>query len=584
MTVALNPGARPEEPAIAASSRTALLSRALVIALVVAAGLSGALLRVWILGRERTNSDEAIVGLMAREILRGHFFAFYWGQHYGGGEPYVVSLVFALFGQSSFTLRLTPVLLDAVATVLLWRIGKRLFSPAVGATAALLFWVFPETELWQSTLEYGFRLLTLDCGLGLVLVALQLGRDRDPPRRPLQWCALGALVGLGWWCSPEIAYFALPALGWLTWRCVARRAGAAIGEAIGALVAAAVADLPWLWSNLRDGFASLHSTSGGGSFSGNFTVFRTYVLPILLGLRLRISGKWLFGATTTAHTLGDVLYLLLVIAGAAYLIRLVATRRAALLVAMVVLFPLIYAGFPQTWFWRDGRYAIYGAPIIALIAASGAEALGRSCWHLLRRHRRGGDGEGVPLLLRSAPLVAIIAVALAATLVASTKLEPYRPEISPGRMSWFSWRSDPNEAAVALAAGLERDGIHDAYAGYWVAYVLDFEARGALIATNAGPTYVRYQPYLELVEHSHDPAWIFADPRFRGQNAEAFSTKFLDLGCATARARCLQVGTLERWLSRRRTHFSVVNIGSFTVVRPGRPTSAAAVLSSNHLS
>ena len=88
----------------------------------------------------------------------------------------------------------------------------------------------------------------------------------------------------------------------------------------------------------------------------------------------------------------------------------------------------------------------------------------------------------------------------------------------------------------------------------------------------------------DILTGTQDPAWIFADPRFRGQNAEAFSTKFLDLGCATARARCLQVGTLERWLSRRRTHFSVVNIGSFTVVRPGRPTSAAAVLSSNHLS
>ena len=40
----------------------------------------------------------------------------------------MVAAMFALFGQSSFTLGLTPVVLDVVAAVLVWRIGRRLFG------------------------------------------------------------------------------------------------------------------------------------------------------------------------------------------------------------------------------------------------------------------------------------------------------------------------------------------------------------------------------------------------------------------------------------------------------------------------
>ena len=64
----------------------------------------GLYLRIWILGRTPITSDQAAVGLMAREILHGHLFAFYWGQHYGGGEPYVVAALFSLLGQSRLAL------------------------------------------------------------------------------------------------------------------------------------------------------------------------------------------------------------------------------------------------------------------------------------------------------------------------------------------------------------------------------------------------------------------------------------------------------------------------------------------------
>ena len=64
----------------------------------------GLLLRCWYLTHQPTNSDVAIVGLMARQILHGHFSAFYWGQTYGGVEPYLVAVMFAVFGQSTIVL------------------------------------------------------------------------------------------------------------------------------------------------------------------------------------------------------------------------------------------------------------------------------------------------------------------------------------------------------------------------------------------------------------------------------------------------------------------------------------------------
>ena len=170
-------------------------SRALT-AVVVLALVLGLLLRLYALGRGPMNSDEAVVGLMAREILHGHFFAFYWGQNYGGPEAYVVAVMFAIFGSSPFTLGFTAVLLCAGSLVLLWRIGNRMFGSPVGAVAAIAFWVWPETYLTSSTVEDGFRWLVLVCGLTVLLTVLRIG---DGEGGTTDWIALGLAAGVGWW-------------------------------------------------------------------------------------------------------------------------------------------------------------------------------------------------------------------------------------------------------------------------------------------------------------------------------------------------------------------------------------------------
>jgi hypothetical protein len=183
------------------------------VAVIVAVAL-GVALRAWFLAHQRITSDEAIVGLMARSILEGHFWAFYWGQHYGGVEPYLVAALFAVFGTSGVLLQITAAVLAAVAAVLTWRVGLRLVADRrLAGLAAALAWVAPETSVRTSTYQYGFRSVTLIAGLASVLFALRILDGREAQRRAsiADFAALGLAAGLGWWSSPEIAYFLVPA-------------------------------------------------------------------------------------------------------------------------------------------------------------------------------------------------------------------------------------------------------------------------------------------------------------------------------------------------------------------------------------
>jgi hypothetical protein len=112
---------------------------------------------------------------MAHQILHGHFSAFYWGQDYGGGEPYITALFLGIFGQRGLTLEFTPILLSGMAAVLTWRIALRVrINRFLAMLAGALVWVAPNVNAWTSALELGFRWLTMCCGLGIVLVSLRI--------------------------------------------------------------------------------------------------------------------------------------------------------------------------------------------------------------------------------------------------------------------------------------------------------------------------------------------------------------------------------------------------------------------------
>ncbi len=345
-----------------------------MLSLVFAVGL-GVLLRAWLLTHHPLTSDEAIAGLMATQIRQGHFYSLYWGQAYGGVEPYVVAFFSLLFG-ATVAVYATVSFLGTLAAIFVWRIVRRLVPPEfawLGVVAACIYWVWPEAGLWNSTYEWGFRGVTMAAGLASLLFALRLIDDSS-----LVNCVLlGLSVGILWWSSPESVYFAVPLIGLLS---IVVRLRSADGWPVKRVVklvvpliaGSVVGAFPWLWTNFHDGFASLKLSSSPtyvhSSYLGRLSVFFWKTLPIMLGVKLPLSGSWVGGP------LGEVLF---VTAG---MILLTLCVRAVMRIADtgllsktswcalgVVLFPFWYAVFPATSFWEQGQYGLYLLPLLLFV-------------------------------------------------------------------------------------------------------------------------------------------------------------------------------------------------------------------------
>ena len=117
-------------------------------AVVVCAGLL--LLRSWFfLAWEESyfDSDQAIVGLMAKHLAEGRSWPLYfYGQEYIlAVEAWVAAPFFALFGTSVATLRAVIVALNlATGLILVWRLVKDAGLPVWSAVAASgIFWAAP---------------------------------------------------------------------------------------------------------------------------------------------------------------------------------------------------------------------------------------------------------------------------------------------------------------------------------------------------------------------------------------------------------------------------------------------------------
>jgi hypothetical protein len=543
--------------------------------------LLGLFLRLWALSRHPFNADEAVVGVMAHNILHGHFSAFYWGQSYGGGEPYVVAIVFALFGQSAFTLGFTPVLLDAVAALLVFALGRRLFSPSVGIAAALLFWIWPESTLWQSTIEYGFRFATLDCGLGLAVIGLRIAANADRSatqssvdaaagrKRLVDLAAMMLLFGVGFWCSPEIAYYAIPIAVVLGVRLARRRLRLGVVDVLVSAAAAIIGALPWLWSNLRSDFASFHPvTQPYPRFSEHYAMLTMHALPIALGLQLHGTGAWIGG-----EPLGHAVELAAIACVAIFLAWCLLNRRAGFLVAFCIAFPLLYSYWPFTWYWTDSRYVLYLPPILAIVAVAAASELFRHL-HYPGRVTFRPELIAVPV---------VIAVALSVTLVACSHLAPFKPEKVKGTpgATWTSFQTNPNDFEDTLADDLKRVGVSHVFAGYWLAFPLTFVSGGQVTASDL--LFSRSPTILADVSEAADPSWLFADPRTPGffRLVSITGSTLLDPGCALPGARCLTASIFEALLAQAHIAYHVVVIGSegVVLVLPRRKIELARILS-----
>lgn len=586
----------------------------------MAAVVAGTVERLWYLARTPLNADEAVVGLMAEHILAGHTYAFYWGQHYGGVEPYLVSGLFALFGPSAVALRAVPTALSIVAAILVWRVARRLTSsPTRAVVAAAVVWAVPQTVVWNATLEYGFRGITMACGLGVLLLVLRI---TSRPRPGWDVVVLGVVAGVGWWSSPEIVYFLVPGGLWLAGWMARRRVPATVllGWLAPAVAAAAVGALPWLWDNVGSGFPSLRTSSyyvpaGAPGYAGRLAIFIRDVVPMLLDLRTPSTGAW-----TVPPTVGASLAVVVVVAMVALVAgRLVVRARplgvpgrplppgsgqVSALVFGVVAFPFLWAMVPGVWLWESGRYAVFLVPLVVLLVVAGLEprragglpavepasggaggpvvVSGGACRPVVVPGSDGVAGQDVAgrrsvtrrrqqvRRRKVAGQVAAVMMAGAIGLGAVDAAHLVRAVDPPGVVLGHGF--DPNVTAQTTAVALRRAGVTTGFADYWVAYDLDFVSRDRLRIADAPPSPDRW-PGL-VAEVRAQPAvrqsWLFLRP---GPRARAQYVQSAVLQGPGGLAEATFVADLDRLGVTYRIH----QIGSVAVVTPSRPVRFAAV-------
>jgi hypothetical protein len=452
---------------------------------VVGGILAGVGLRIALL-RGRTgvlDSDAAVVGLMARNILHHHdFTAFYWGQNYGGSLTAIVMAgVFAVFGDSTATLYSVPLVMSAVASLLVWRLGRRTIGEPGATIAALAFWMWPTTYVWLSIREKGFYWSCLILGLAFLLAVL---RVIDRPRSWAGWIALGFVGGLGWWTSPQILYFVVPGLLWLVikirteaWRLVV------------ALPAALIGSFPWFAWNLNNHWNALvpRSHQFDKGYFGNIGLLFREGLPVALGLN---SVGWIVAV------LFPILYVALLVLGAIG----VALRRDRpwLLILVVVLFPLLWGAFPVSGVIGEGRYVMFILPALALLLMFAARS-----------------AVVQVLLLLGAFAVSVDGVHRIACCTASLA-----PDVSM-----------PNDTKPLISA-LDRHHVRHFDGDYWIVYRVAFETHERI--TGSPRSFKRWPPYDRAVAADPTTTTVFVATSRLG---ETYRLGLVRLGVAFRRYR-----------------------------------------------
>ncbi len=421
-------------------------------------------------------SDEAIVGLMGMEILKGRRFIFYMGQGYMGSlEAYLAAALFLPLGAAAWVLKLSPLLFFLLAAWATRRLASSLFDDLTGRIAlAVLFcssWVF---TLWSFAPRGGYMVTLALGGLALLVGSRMTG---DAGRAPRMHLLLGFLCGLGVWnhflfvfyLAPLLVLAVLPAL---------RPPGG--GHRALALAAGTLAGLsPAIAWNIRHPFGSfgLSRMAAKPDFWGNLRNLAERQAPMLLGGNPLVRREMLPPAAG---------WLLLAAFGAGagwYLLR--AWRRLAdrspdrwttLLVPGVAATCL--AAFLATGFgaFNTQRYIIPLYPMAVIMLAVAAADI----W---KRRRALG--------------ALLVALVIGINLW-GTSVYLVRYGLPEGRRQ----RGD----VAAVLDHCRREGITTAWAGHWVCYLLTFLSGQELAVADAERH--RYDPLQRRVADAPDASII----------------------------------------------------------------------------
>ena len=451
------------------------------------AAVAGVALRVWVYRSALgvPDSDEAIVGLMARHVRDGELTAFFWGQGFGGSqEALLTAPLFVVAGSGWLTLRIVPIVLTAVAALVVWRVGRRTIGEPAALVAGCLLWVWPPFAVFKLTHQQGFYASgVLYSGL-LLLVTLRMVERPSRARVGL----FGLVLGLALWQSLQLVPIVVAAAAWAVWR-----QPSWLRQLWVAGLLAVVGALPAILWNVQNDGASLSSTiENTTTYAHRLRIFASPLLPMLLGLRTPFTQEAHVGSALTLVVLACLVALF---AYGAY-----RTRRgtASLLYVTAAVFPVIYAVAPQTLFSQEPRYLLVLSPVVVLLVAG----LATTYW-------RAVLGLGVALLISTVTLQ---------RMETHFTTVPRQPPVAPRDL----------EPLISRLDGL---GLDRVYADFWLAYRLTFDTderiiasqskfdRVGLVGGDAFPSrhpFHRHRPYEREVEASRHGFVFFRSSLARG--------------------------------------------------------------------
>lgn len=166
-----------------------------------------------------TNSDEGTVGLMALHIAHFSDFPVYMygqGGTLGSLEAYVGALLFPLFGQTVFALRVGVLLLFVVFLISMYLLTSLLYTRKLALLTLIVLSLGSGELLFRSYAALAGHAETPLFGALLILVANKLALSvPDPARAPVRvqrllgYSCWGALVGGAFWNDPLTLPFIL---------------------------------------------------------------------------------------------------------------------------------------------------------------------------------------------------------------------------------------------------------------------------------------------------------------------------------------------------------------------------------------
>jgi hypothetical protein len=316
--------------------------------------------------------------------------------------------------------------------------------------------------VWFGTKERGFYPLTAALGLGVVLCAVNID---EHAKRWVLWALMGFMVGLGWWLSPNMLYYAPAIALWLVLRGHAREL-----RNIGiAATATFLGALPWIVANVHSDFASASGPTATNhhTYLFRFGYYFTHAIPFAMGLRKAWTGDgaWIVGAA-----FGIIVTLVVVgLVVASFFVPAMRGQSVGWLrspdILLIGVSPFVYATFRQNHVLHEGRYVYFIASMLPLVVC-----------------------RAMTVRVGRAVIVAIVAFT---TISFVGYADRYQSTIRP--------------RTIGIARALNDEGYHTAIANYWIAFQMMYESDEHVVVQT--PVY-RYWPYVEEVQESA-PAYVF---------------------------------------------------------------------------